>query len=69
MNTWWLVSCESVDGGDPYGRIEAPFASQAAKKFAELGARGLAVIENEQTNERTVWRLHATMIHYAYPER
>lgn len=49
------------------GGIEGPFDANVAKKIAELGGRGRCILE-DQTGSRSMWRLSAVTLHYAYPE-
>ena len=69
MTSFWLVSCERIEGLDVGGRVEAANAGAAAKIYAERGGRGRTVIKDEQTGECTTWRLNAVTLFYAYPER
>jgi len=43
-----------------------PFPQNAAKRVAELGGRGVVVLEAAD-GTRTAWRLHAAIVHYVYP--
>lgn len=67
---FWLETCEDIDrralGAQKRAKfVEVALPGQAAKMFAEMGARGRSVIRDED-GRRTTWTLHAAVIHYAY---
>jgi len=67
---FWLETCEDIQlklrTREMEKFVEAAIPIQAAKMFAEMGASGRSVMRDEQGN-LTVWTLHATVVHYAYP--